>query len=47
MHISISSLWGYPYLIGLHYEGVYVFDIPIHIFAYVLFGALKTGVFEN
>ena len=23
-HISISFLWGYPYLIGLHYKGVYM-----------------------
>ena len=32
-HISISILWGYSYLIGLLYKG----DIPILIFAYVLF----------
>ena len=24
MHISISILWGYPYLNGLHYKGVYM-----------------------
>ena len=23
-HISISILWGYPYLIGFHYKGVYM-----------------------
>ena len=23
-HISISILWGYPYLIGLPYKGVYM-----------------------
>ena len=23
-HISISILWGYPYLNGLHYKGVYM-----------------------
>ena len=34
--VSISSLLGYPYLIGLHYKGV-VWDITILIFAYVLF----------
>ena len=36
-----------PYLIGLHYKG-FIWDIPILIFAYVLFWALygrgfKTG----
>ena len=39
-HISMSILWGYPYLIGLHYKG-FIGDIPILIFSYVLFwGAL-------
>ena len=23
-HIGISILWGYPYLIGLYYKGVYM-----------------------
>ena len=29
-HISISILWGYPYLIGLYYKGVYMgYPYPI------------------
>ena len=35
-HISISILWGYPYLIGLLYEG-FVWDIPILIFCLCAF----------
>ena len=27
-HISISILWGYPYLIGLLYKGVYMGPLP-------------------
>ena len=35
-HISISILWGYPYLNGLHYKGVYMgYTYPK--FSYVLF----------
>ena len=35
-HISISILWGYPYLDGLHYKGVYM-GYPYPNFAYVPF----------
>ena len=31
-HISISFVWGYPYLIGLLYKG-FIWDIPILLFA--------------
>ena len=36
-HISISILWGYPYLIGLPFKG-FMWDIRSLIFAYVVFG---------
>ena len=38
--MSISILYGYPYLIGLHIMG-FIWGIPILIFAYVLFWGPK------
>ena len=35
---------GYPYFIGLHYKG-FIWDIPILIFAYVLFWGPTNGGF--
>ena len=32
IYISISILWGYPYLLGLHYKE-FIWDIPVLIFA--------------
>ena len=35
--ISISILWGYPYLIRLHYKGAFMGYPYPNFFAYVLF----------
>ena len=35
-HISISILWGYPCLIGLHYKGVYM-EHPYPYFSFCAF----------
>ena len=40
--LSISILWGYSWLIGLHYKG-FIWDIPILIFALCVFGALMNA----
>ena len=42
-HISISFLWGYPYLIGLHYKGVYMGYPYPYVLLMCFFGAVSMG----
>ena len=44
-HISISFLWGYPYLIGLHYRGVYMGYPHPYFFIYVLLWGPSLGCY--